>query len=312
MSVTRTNLYRFSVSSARILGVAACLATLLLFSGAKPAFGTITIDGNVGGISEGYAQEYDVSFDIESGPTGVGGGKLYLADNGTSISVGFITPLIVNDNTYGATRASDWGIKEHNLMGAGDGLEGSDKWEIKIEKFGTGAEKLEFRFDYIKHENNSFNARIERFRIGSDLNPSLVVLGTSLDYNHNVLNLTQFFDPNSPINSPGPQPSGSPVAYNFASPAEDWIPEIMYEFQLQKSAFDGTGFTLGLQSFRDDLFPHSVFHMSPNKLGHHKVTVNEVSEMSSEDIIPEPSTMIIWSILGVLGLAMTSHRRRNA
>ncbi len=266
---------------------------------------SVVVDGKVGGIAEGYAQSFEVTFDIEDGPTNVAGGSLFLRETDTSLQVGFVAPLTVNDNTYGNNKASDWGTKDHFLMGGGDGLEGSDKWEIKIKDF-SGSDDLELKLDYIEHDTKKgldFVARVEKFKLGSDLDPALIDLHTSLQYNRHVLGLSEFFDPVNPVDSPL---SAGPGDYDFTN---GWIAEIMYELELQKSAFNGSGFALTSSTFVQDLFPNSVFHMSPNKLGGHKVFASTVSDTTP--VVPEPASVAIWSLLGVLGIALAGHRRKK-
>jgi len=275
----------------------------------------IIIDGKVGGFAEGYSQGFNVTLNIDKGPQGVGGAQLFLDETATSLRVGFIAPLILNDNTYGTTRATDWGSKEHFLRGGGTGLAGSDKWEIKIDNFNGGSDKLEIKLDYIEEfSDGSFDTRIERFKLGmTNLDQSKIDFDSSLDFNHNNLGITatqlaQFFALGSggaPSNSPtvnGSAPTGTPIDYSFDSPAQNWRAEIAYEFEIQKDAIPG--FTLTSETFRNVLFAPTVFHMSPNKLGGNAVTVAEVKP------IPEPSSIVVWSLL-VIGAAVYLVRRER-
>ncbi len=106
---------------------------------ASSAHAAIVVDGLVcttstlantaacGGIAEGYTSSFDVVVDIEKGPTGVPGGTLFLHETNDAIFAGFTTKLTINDNTYGANKATDWGSKDHFLVGkGGKSLEGSD------------------------------------------------------------------------------------------------------------------------------------------------------------------------------------------
>jgi len=262
----------------------------------------IVIDGKVDGFMEGYTSGFDVTFDIEGGTSGVPGGKLFLDETGTLIFVGMILPLSIVDNTYGDTKASDWGTKEHFLIGGGGGksLEGSDSWQFP--KVPVDGGDLELKLDYIDEDRGAFNARVEKFRLGrTDLDQNLVTFATSLHYNYNTLGLTQFFgskaddEDGDPIDSPGP----APLPYNFDPPAQYWIPEIMYEFSIDKSV---------VPTFAALEFYSSTFHVSPNKLSSkHKVWPEQGTPIEP---IPEPGTLLLLST-GLAGLAGYSFRRRK-
>ena len=78
-----------------------------------PASGhAITIDGKVGGISEGYTQQFTTSFDVETfdgSPDATG--TLFFDSSGGTVTIGLVVPLTLVDTTYGTNQASDWVVK---------------------------------------------------------------------------------------------------------------------------------------------------------------------------------------------------------
>lgn len=290
--------------------IIACLVAWAL--GANFAIaGSVTVDGEVGGFAEGYTEGYYVTFDIENGPEDVAGGQLFIEETGDALFVGMITPLTVNDNTYAVkqpgndasndARADDWGTIQHPL----EKLERSDAWEMTIDNL-VGGNKLEMKFDYVQKSlgSESWVARVEKLKFGgTDLSPSGITVHSSLDYNYNVLGMTGFFLDKNTSSSP----AASDGYYNFIAPYQAWLPEIAYEFEIDKSWFYGvTDFSLTSESFRNDIYDDSIFHMSPNKLGDNKVSVNTVT------VIPLPAAAWMGlSLLSGIGLVGTVRRRRR-
>lgn len=104
-------------ATVRTFTATASLSLLAYFSGAGFAVAAIEIDGRVGGFAEEYSLGFNVALNVEDLATPVSGAQLFLHETATSLQVGFVAPLILNDNTYGTTRATDWGAKDHFLRG---------------------------------------------------------------------------------------------------------------------------------------------------------------------------------------------------
>ncbi len=267
---------------------------------ATSAHAAIVVDGNVLD-SEGYTSDFAVVVDIEKGPTGVLGGRLFLHETEFSIFVGFVAELTLNDNTYGANKASDWGSKDHFLVGkGGKSLEGSDKWEVTIPII--GGDDLFLKLDYIDETNGIFAAKIESAKQGTvDIDQSGITFATSLE--NNFINFPAFFDTDkdNPIASPGPAPAPfplitDPVLYDFDSPAELWLAAIMYEFKVDKSVINSEIDFPGL------IGSEGIFHMSPNKLGGNKVFY---------EVVPLPAALPLF-LSALAGLGFVGWRRRQA
>ena len=248
----------------------------------SPAFALLTpvVDGNVTG-SEGYSFT-DVRFNIENGPSGVTGGKLGLAE-GTIGGIdyqffGLILPQSIVDNTYGDTRAADWGSIQHFLIG-GDSLEGSDKLKLEYKMKEGDAFDLKLELDYAKinKDNGEFdaNAKFER-KVGDtkvDLSDQ-ISFETSLAYNYD--HFPEYFGTKEENEDPLTGPINSPINL------DGWIYEVMYEFAITKDALSGDWFDL----------ERSEIHASPNKLGDKNISAR----------VPEPQTILLLGC-SLIGLA---------
>lgn len=290
--------HRVSLALLFLLGVAAA-----------PALSMPTIDGLV------VASEYDYDFTVAlTTEDGVGSsGQFFVHDDGTNISIGLIADLGLNDNTYGGTRASDWGSDEHNLAAGGGGksLEGSDKWEIK------GWAGSDIEIDYI--DEPSWDAL--------DKKGNLVAFGTSIALNHD--NYPGFFstaDIDSPAMNCGGPLGTRCTSYDFdtsgigGADVGNWIPEIMYEFSASRAtlgASSGISSLAEAKTLANDILAASTIHMSPNKLGKNKVCepgnadapcfVTTETGPGPGTPMPEPGSI---ALLGIGMLALVARRRR--
>jgi len=311
-----STLIRFARSYASLKAAGVCC--LMMFATAiavNPAVGAI--DGYVEGFAEGYTSEYDVSFITEDKKTG-DGGKLYLSKtsvgSASTLNIGFIAPLNICDNTFGDNRSPGWTDigKNHNLKD----LEGSDDWQMKREPPNDDDKWI------LEYVDDTYSGSVKEFSVaGLTLGEFQSSLGWNYDYdplNDSTYPYRTYFDNE---NSPALTVNG-PFDYSFPG-ADNWIAEIMYEFQLQ---WDNTVTTFGESDFVSKLFKSetkpkgkhdekleivngSVFHMSPNMLGAHKVFVEDVVP---SNVIPEPSTFIVWGLLVMTAVGGSYWRRKRA
>jgi hypothetical protein len=193
-------------------------------------------------------------------------------------------------------RDDDWGTIDHNL----DKLKGSTKWEVTIDNF-VGSNKLEIKLDYIEDDvdGTPWTSRIEKFKIGgTDPDKTKIELATSLEYNYHTLGLTSFFADKKTSSSP----DANDGFYDFAGPNEDWVPEFSFKVAFDKNYFaSNVGFALTAASFLSTIYPESIFHMSPNKLGGNKVHPH-----------PVPTPTAALSGLVLFGGLLARRHRRNA
>jgi hypothetical protein len=257
------------------------IAPLILLIGlAAPAGAAPIIDGFFD-PNEGYTTEIPILLNLDDGPTGIPGGRLYQAIDAASISVALIFPRFLVDNSYGANSIG-WGDdapsgKDHSLKS----LKGSDKALFHFTD-AAGNSVLEFLFDYIDEDNDQyFSGGVAdgdgKMELGDE--SDVLAFGTSLDYNFNVLGLDTFLKDSPPADHP------------------DWVFDVIYEVQVAASAFGDAGF--GSVAIPE-------VHASPNKLGKNVVTV--VTSGPPIVLTPEPSVALM---LGGGLVAMGLGRRRS-
>lgn len=237
------------------------------------------------------------------------------------VSVAFITPRSVNDNTYGGqsigwkppknpTTPQDFVNEEHKFSN----LTGSDKGVFEFTD-GTG-KKFEVTIDYITEIKNANPLYPTGFAslgaAGGDggvkgINVNQVVAATtSLTYNLNTLfpNEAGFYskvnnvDPHSPAALPviGQAADGSIIVdysqpYQVTNPAfQGWVFDMIYEVRISATAFQG--------GFANVAFIDS--HNSPAKSGAQVV------------IIPEPASALGGALLlfGAFGRELGRKRSR--
>ena len=118
----------------------AAAATLIMAAAAAHA--DPVIDGRFD-PGEGYSTGQYLNFVLDDG-TFVSGGQVwsFVAANG-DVSLAFIQPTSINDNSYGTTRIG-WGSHNHNLSD----LVGSDKVQIQMTN-GADNTVLDFTLDYL-------------------------------------------------------------------------------------------------------------------------------------------------------------------
>lgn len=260
----------------------------LAFMGLAPASATPIVDGRFD-PNEGYTLGRFVDFAVEDVTTIVTGGELWTyEDPNGDVTVAFIQPLTLVDNTYGVNSIG-WGSsapsgKNHNL----EDLVGSDKAQFVFTD-GLGNVVLDFTLDYIGETAKGSGVYFEPGVTGKDGTVDVGSVsdvkewGSSLGHN--------FFDLGFVLATDSPATDANYVE-NASYPG--WIFEVIYEVKISGSVFGEDGF---------GAVTVPLVHDSPNKIGKNKVYPDIDGE------IPEPATL---SLLGVCGGLILARRRRRS
>lgn len=266
--------------------LAAVAAMLAIPTGLKAV---INIDGKVGGIAEGYTDEYNMTFDIAAGgkfggsANNLPGGKLFTAVNGNVLSVGFIAPLAIDDNLYG-TASTGWpGGYTHTY----NDLDGSDEWVLTIKNPANTSKTFVLTLGYLPGSDASTYD-------GKTLATGAVINKTSMDFN-----LANY--PAATTNS------------NTSGSNGPWISEIMYEWQID---FTGLSASFGvadlLASFAVSERAGNYFHMSPNKIGDNKVQGDIPTLVNPPVGTPDAGGTAMLLGLALLGMGALNRKLRKA
>jgi len=234
--------------------------------------------------NEGYTTGNALSFAVERSTTIVQGGRLWRYQDPSTgdLSVYFMQPLTLVDNTYGANSIG-WGSaapsgKNHNFKD----LVGSDKAQFVFTD-GQGNTVLDITTDYFSETSKGSGVydsmgvtggKDSAVDVGSP--GDVLEWSSSLDYNFNVLNHKLVVD--SPATD---------LNYTENPGYQGWIFEVGYELRIAGSVFGANGLgDIGL----------TVVHDSPNKIGKNKVYPT-----------PEPATMLLLAA----GIPLFLKRRRR-
>lgn len=256
--------------------------------GLAPVSATPIVDGRFD-PNEGYTLGRSVDFAVEEVSTIVTGGDLWTYEDANGdVTVAFIQPLTLVDNTYGVNSIG-WAssaprAKHHNL----EDLVGSDKAQFVFTD-GLGNVVLDFTLDYIAETAKDSGvyylpgvaAKDGKVDVGSV--SDVEEWGSSLGYN--------FFDLGFMLPADSPATDAN-YAENPNYPG--WIFEVIYEVKISGSVF-------GQNGFGDVTVP--LVHDSPNKIGKNEIYPE------TDGQIPEPATLSLLGICG--GLILTRRRRRS-
>lgn len=273
----------------------------LVVLGGLPAKAGPIIDGYFD--SSEYTTGYYVNFEVEGGkkqhpiPVSDQGQLWTYQDSDGNLSVAFIQPTSLVDNSYGAN-AIGWGSaapsgKNHkfeDLVGSDDArfvfIDKSDNIVLDITMdylHGYGNKKEDPPYTsggVVDGEGNvTFGSAQDVLESATSLEYNWVNFGKAAWEADGSLN---YFGKNS--NSPAADSN-----YNVTDTTySDWIFEVIYECKIDGGLFDNNGFG-GITI--------PIVHDSPNKLGKNKVWQNG-------DLEPVPAPGAV--ILGAIGLGFTS------
>jgi len=244
-------------------------------------------------------------------PTFMPEASLWLAQTaGGDVCVAFALDRSVVDNSYGNT-AIGWGSdapsgKHHNF----EDLVGSDKARFVFQDTG-GAVLFDVTMDYLhglgsKKENPPYIGGVTGgdFRITTGNVGDVLGSSTSLVYNWDTFGSTypSFFG----------QGSNSPAAdADYGNPTvPGWLYDVVYEFKIAGSVFNGH--TIDISS--DSFLTIPEVHASPNKQGDNSLTdftVLPPPEEAPDVVVPEPLT-VIGVLAGLCGMGGYIRKRRIA
>ncbi len=251
--------------------------------------------------AEGYTTGFNLILNVEArhhDPPTVAPdpGQLwfYQDPNTRDVSVAFVQPVSLIDNTYG-DNSIGWGNsapsgKHHNFKD----LVGSDKARFTFTD-GHGNVVLDVELDYISeighhtgiYESQGVDGKDGKVYTGSA--SDVLAWGTSLDYNFNTLGHDEFTE-SSPLSIPD---------YTDPPSAPGWIFEVVYELRVSGDAF-------GANEFGGVTIP--IVHDSGNKIGKNKVYPEMGGSLGPSGLaIAEAGTLVTL----LLGLAGLSRRQRT-
>jgi len=242
-----------------------CVAILVVLFGA--AVSAVPVADGRYDPAEGYTNSHSIALNVEGLEKGdplipaPDPGQLWIYQDPTTldVSVVFIQPVTLVDNTYGANSIG-WGGdapsgKSHNF---GD-LKGSDKAQFTFTD-GLGNVVLDVTMDYIDEDGGVYSSGGVIDGDGDVHTGSAADVkawGSSLDYSFNVLGHNTFTE-DSPLSVPD---------YSDPPSAPGWIFEVIYEVQVDGALFAANG-------FGGVTIP--IVHDSPNKIGKNKVYTEEL------------------------------------
>lgn len=240
--------------------------------------------------AEGYTNGWSLDFSVEKSDNIVSGGQLWVHEDASTgdVSVAFVQPLTLVDNTYGDNTVG-WGKgvapsgKNHNFE---DLLE-SDKARFVFTD-ADGNTVLDITLDYIAETSAGSGVYRSPGVAGSDgavdtgSADDVKEWGSSLDYNFNTLGFV--LTENSPETD---------ALYTENPSYPGWEFAVAYELRVDADVFAAVG-------FGEVAVP--IVHNSPNKIGKNKVWPDP------GDPLPEPGAV---SILALGGLTLLARRRRR-
>ena len=291
-TIANQNLKLMKIRTNRSTSLAALLSAVTLATLSLSA-SAVVVDG-IFDSNEGYANVLSLQFQLDNGKMVKDPGTLaWNVDTQGNVTVAFVQPLSINDNTYGANSIG-WNTDPKKSGGHSfNNLVGSDKAQIDFTN--AAGQAFSITLDYISKSTSAPSGYASLGVTGGDgglgggkkgggsiTAAQVVKWGSSLDYNLNILGFKNFIT-DSPATTPSLNPDGSidySKAYANPSNAPGWVYNISYEVEIAASAFGPSGFGGVTVPFAHD---------SPSKLGQNTIIV-----------VPEPGNYVV----GLAALAL--------
>jgi len=294
------------------IGALAVIAALSMLPSLAMADPEVGIDGRLG--TGEYTTAYDLTFRVEGGGSHSsavpGNGQLYYRVDGQTVSLAFVQPKTLVDNSYGEYSVG-WKPSDPTAAAGhafGDLLESDVARFVFLGSEGSTTTELDVTLDYLYETGAATYSSGVGGEGGVDVG-NVLAAATSLDYNLKKFGTGNNLTVNSPKTLNQTDSADASYGLDAADPRgidfTGWVFDVVYEMQVDISAFGGDVTDLPSQ------MTIGFVHDSPNKIDQGKVEIFFGDPDTAPGVIPEPLTMF-GLICGVGGLGGYLRRRFGA